>query len=272
MVNLQFQSRVQEPDLPSALFLAAICGQTHVQFDNKDTGFFILPKTYELIGAIGTSDLGVDNDRFGFIIASEQCSILAFRGSSSSMDWVYDFTAQQTEFTPIKNVGNTHKGFTDIYLALREQIFQLLELLRPELPLFITGHSLGGALATLAAIDIATNSSFQAPIVYTFGAPRVGDPTFVKSYNYTVPVHWRIQNKFDIVPHLPTLVYHSPLTDETYFYLHVKGEVQRSFRYGSVVSNHILSSYFRDLSSDMPQIATAICASPLGFCPGVEVI
>jgi len=146
----------------------------------------------------------------------------------------------------------------------------LLSLLQPNLPLFITGHSLGGALATLAAIDIATNTTFASPTVYTFGAPRVGDPPFVKAYNCTVPIHWRIQNKFDIVPHLPTLVYHSPHTDETYFYLHVKGEVQRSFRYGSVSSNHVLSSYFLNLSEDMPQIASAICASPLGFCPNAE--
>jgi len=271
MTRLQLQARVQEPDLPSALFLAAICGQTHVQFTNKETGLFVVPDEYSLIGAITTSDMGIDNDRYGFIIASNRYSILAFRGTSTSVDWVHDFKAQQMEFTPTKNVGNTHKGFTDIYLALREQIFELLTLLKRDRPLFITGHSLGGALATLAAIDIATNSDYTTPIVYTFGAPRVGDPTFVKAYNSTVPIHWRIQNKFDIVPHLPTLVYHSPQTEETYFYLHVKGEVQRSFRHGSVSSNHILSSYFHDLSEDMPQIASAICASPLGFCPNVEI-
>lgn len=270
MSDVRIQIRVQEPDLPSALFLAAVSHQTYVQFTNKDTGIFLMPSGYKLVGDITTAQQNSSNDRFGFLIVSDQCAVLAFRGSSTSMDWVHDFIAQQTEFTPIENAGNTHKGFTDIYLSLREQIFQLLALIPPELPLFITGHSLGGALATLAAVDIATNTIFSSPIVYTFGAPRVGDPSFVKYYNYTVPIHWRIQNKYDIVPHLPTLVYHSPQTDETYFYLHVKGEVQRSFRYGSVASNHILSSYFHDLSADMPLIATAICASPLGFCPANE--
>lgn len=271
MTNVQLQAQVQEPDLPSALFLAAICGQTYVQSTNKESGLFILPEEYKLVGAIATSSMGINNDHYGFMINSNRYSILAFRGTSTSVDWVHDFKAQQMAFSPIKNAGNTHKGFTDIYLALREQIFQLLSLLQPDCPLFITGHSLGGALATLAAIDIATNSAFTTPIIYTFGAPRVGNPAFVKTYNATVPTHWRIQNKFDIVPHLPTLVYHSPHTDETYFYLHVKGEVQRSFRNGSVASNHLLSNYFQNLAEDMPQISSALCASPLGFCPNVEL-
>lgn len=268
MVNGQSQRIIQEPNYQSALFLAAICSQTYIQFANKETGAFIKPDQYELVGSIVTSELGIENDRYGFVLASEQNAILAFRGSSTSMDWVHDFIAQQTEYFPIKNAGLTHKGFTDIYYKLRPQVMELLSELDPSLPLYITGHSLGGALATLAALDIATYMPFQGPIVYTFGAPRVGDPAFVKAYNYTVPLHWRFQNKYDIVPHLPTLVYHSPQTDETYFYLHVKGEVQRNFRHGSVASNHIMDSYFHDLASDMPDVANAICSSPLGFCPG----
>lgn len=258
---------IYEPNYESALFLAALCNQTYVQFANKETGTFIKPDHYDLIGSIMTTEFGIDNDRYGFVLSSEQHSIIAFRGSSTSMDWVHDFIAQQTEYLPTKNAGYTHKGFTDIYYLLRQQVMELLSEVDPSHTLYITGHSLGGALATLAALDIATNTPFHGPIVYTFGAPRVGDPSFVRAYNYTVPVHWRFQNKYDIVPHLPTLVYHSPQTDETYFYLHVKGEVQRSFRHGSVSSNHIMSSYFHNLAEDMPDIARAICSSPLGFCP-----
>lgn len=264
------QHALTEPNYETALFLAAICSQTYIQFANKETGAFIKPDHYELVGSIVTSELGIDNDHYGFILTSEHNTILAFRGSSTSIDWVYDFIAQQTEYWPAKNAGQTHKGFSDIYYTLRQQVMELLSQCDSEKPLYITGHSLGGALATLAALDIAANTPFRKIIVYTFGAPRVGDPAFVRAYNYTVPIHWRFQNKYDIVPHLPTLVYHSPQTDETYFYLHVKGEVQRSFRHGSVSSNHIMSSYFHDLAADMPQIAQSICASPSGFCPGEE--
>lgn len=254
----------------SALFLAAVCGQTYVQFNNKEDGLFLVPRSYSLLGEFSAKSYDNRPERFGFLMESDQCAILAFRGSGSAVDWVADFIAQQTMYRPVKNGGQTHKGFTDIYMSCRDQVHTLLGMLPAGKPLFITGHSLGGALATLAALDIALNTSFTSPIVYTFGAPRVGDPQFVQLYNYSVPTHWRFQNEFDIVPHLPPLVYQSPKTKQTYFYLHVKGEVQRSFRMGSVSGNHILSSYFADLAKEQPADAVAMCAEPPGWCPELE--
>ena len=262
--------RSNEPDLESGLFLASICGQAYNQFFNFDSGFYFLPDGYEHVGTIFANRSGKATDRYGFVITSDICSIVAFRGSSTSVDWIHDFIAQQVDYPYVKNAGSTHKGFTDIYGTIRESMMELLEQLPANKPLFITGHSLGGALATLAAMDIAYNTTISHVSVYTYGAPRVGDPIFVKLYNYVIPVHWRFQNKYDIVPHLPTLVYHSPHTEDTYFYLHVKGEVLRHFRFGTVALNHILQSYFKDLASDMPQIANMICSSPLGWCPYYE--
>jgi triacylglycerol lipase len=259
--NDKKSTRTQELDLRTAL-----CGQTYVQFNNK-SGLFLVPETYSLVGEFTAT--GVDNsqERFGFLLTSERASVLAFRGSGSAVDWVADFIAQQTTYRPVKNAGLTHKGFSDIYMSSRDQILALVGQLPAERPLFITGHSLGGALATLCSLDLACNSSFSSPIVYTFGAPRVGDPRFVQKYNATVASHWRFQNEFDIVPHLPTLVYESPKTKKTYYYMHVKGEVRRSFRMGSIAGNHILTSYFADLAREEPTFAAAICAGPPGWCP-----
>lgn len=260
----------QKPDLQTAIFLAAVCGQTYIQFNNKDDGLFLVPRTYSLIGEFSAKAYDNRPERFGFVIASEQSIILAFRGSGSAVDWVSDFIAQQTPYRPVRNAGQTHKGFTDIYMSARDAVHSLLGQLDAERPLFITGHSLGGSLATLAALDIARNTPFTAPIVYTFGAPRVGDPNFAKVYNYSVPTHWRFQNEFDIVPHLPPLVYQSPKTKGNYFYLHVKGEVLRSFRMGSVSGNHLLSNYFNDLAKEQPEVAAALCAEPPGWCPVID--
>lgn len=267
--NVRNMLVTQELDLRSALFLAAVCGQTYMQFTNKD-GLFLVPKGYRIAGEFTAKAYDSSELRFGFVLTSDRASILAFRGSGSAVDWVSDFIAQQTAYRPVKNIGLTHKGFTDIYMSARNQIFDILKQLPTDKPLFVTGHSLGGALATLASIDIASNSAFTAPIVYTFGAPRVGDPKFVRNYNSIVGTHWRFQNEFDIVPHLPTLVYQSPKTKQTYYYMHVKGEVKRSFRMGSIAGNHILSSYFADLSREDPAFAVSICAEPPGWCPDIE--
>ncbi|MBD2872354.1 lipase family protein [Paenibacillus arenilitoris] len=259
----------QELDLRTALFLAAVCGQTYMQFNNKD-GLFLVPKPYRLASGFTAKAYDDSEERFGFALTSDRASVLAFRGSGSAVDWVSDFIAQQTTYRPVKNAGLTHKGFTDIYMSARGQIMNIAKQLPGDKPLFVTGHSLGGALATLAALDLASNSAFKEPIVYTFGAPRVGDPKFVTAYNGTVGTHWRFQNEFDIVPHLPTLVYQSPDTNQTYYYMHVKGEVKRSFRMGSIAGNHLLSSYFADLAREEPAFAMSVCAEPPGWCPADE--
>jgi len=262
-----YSTRTSEADLQTALFLAAVCGQTYVQFDNKPDGLFLVPKHYHAVGNFYANAYADKTESFGFVLTSELASILAFRGSDSAEDWVSDFIAQQVVYRPVRNAGQTHKGFTDIYMSARDEIFSLLEPLDESKPLFITGHSLGGALATLAALDIANNTAFSSPIVYTFGAPRVGDPNFVRAYNYSITSHWRFQNEFDIVPHLPPLIYQSPKTKRSYFYLHVKTEVMRSFRMGSVSGNHILPNYFADIACDEPEFADSICMEPPGFCP-----
>ena len=62
------------------------------------------------------------------------------------------------------------------------------------------GHSLGGALATLAAYDIQqelTNHGQQQQVevvCYSFGAPRTGNHAFARDYNHMVPDTWSIIN------------------------------------------------------------------------------
>lgn len=54
----------------------------------------------------------------------------------------------------------------------------------------LAGHSLGGALATLAAYDLAAELGLSHVQCITFGAPRVGNSVFVADYNLHVPDTW----------------------------------------------------------------------------------
>lgn len=60
----------------------------------------------------------------------------------------------------------------------------------------VTGHSLGGALATLAAYDLELHASVPAHKLecYTFGAPRVGNYPFAYDYDQRVPNTWNVIN------------------------------------------------------------------------------
>jgi triacylglycerol lipase len=254
----------QRFDARTALFLAAVCGQSRIQYSNPE-GAFLIPAGYRLAGSFKAQSYENKPEYFGFAIESDRAVVLTFRGSYAPTDWVSDFISQQVPFKPVKASCQSHKGFTDIYMTCRHAVRSILKETDPDKPLFVTGHSLGGALGTLAAFDIGANTD-REPIVYTYGSPRVGDVKFARTYNRAIKQHWRVQNEYDIVPHLPPLVYRHR-TKKIYYYMHVKGEVKRSFRMGSVSNNHLISSYFADLSRDDPAYASMLCEGPPGWCP-----
>ena len=130
---------------------------------------------------------------------SDGC-VLSFRGTlppadtGSLADWIEDIDAD-----PVADpayVGLVHDGFrgglADLWPMLTTQVG----------PLIITGHSMGGALAHLAAYRLAAH----APIVVTFAAPRCGDVAFVSALNAAAQVT-RYENQGDIVPTVPPLAY-----------------------------------------------------------------
>ena len=70
------------------------------------------------------------------------------------------------------------------------------ELLPRDFSILLTGHSLGGALATLAAYDIRVSLNVPPCQIecYTFGAPRVGNYAFAHDYNQLLPNTWNVIN------------------------------------------------------------------------------
>jgi triacylglycerol lipase len=90
-------------------------------------------------------------------------------------DWITDFSIRQKTMT-------LHSGFQ----AAVESVWSLIEAAitsRPaEQPVFFTGHSLGGALAIIAAERALRELQVQAKAVYTFGSPRTGGADFFNSY------------------------------------------------------------------------------------------
>lgn len=70
----------------------------------------------------------------------------------------------------------------------------------------VTGHSLGGALAAFASIDIHKNIAVVSQ-VYTFGQPRIGNSNMAKFMVGAIPNTYRVIDYADIVPHLPPGVF-----------------------------------------------------------------
>lgn len=125
-------------------------------------------------------------------------AVLAFRGTQQIKDWMTNLDAATMPVSSSggETLGNVHRGFNEAFLSVRDQIGPLLEG-DEELPLFITGHSLGGALATLATWYLKGDSLAAC---YTFGAPRVGDTGLIDRFRTPI---YRIVNGVDPVPFVP---------------------------------------------------------------------
>ncbi|KXZ45673.1 hypothetical protein GPECTOR_52g70 [Gonium pectorale] len=105
-----------------------------------------------------------------------------------------------------------HGGFHFSYDSVRDTVFGLLDEIRATRPgpwrVLVTGHSLGGALATLGAYELAELKLPADPpvVMYTYGAPRVGNKAFAEAFNALVPDAFRCANDDDIVPRVPRLM------------------------------------------------------------------
>jgi hypothetical protein len=149
-----------------------------------------------------------------------QCGYIIFRGSSADRDWLtnLDFALRsaitnavlddkQLDYPDVYGTSSSgvkmHTGFTKAYLAARSQIHDIVKSSNVS-HWVVTGHSLGGALANLCAVDLQYNFSPEVSVeVYTFGAPRIGNKAFSESYNRRVPDSWRFVNGNDVVSGLP---------------------------------------------------------------------
>jgi len=101
-----------------------------------------------------------------------------------------------------KNI-KAHRGFINEYSKFRDDIRRVVRKYK-NYSIFVTGHSLGGALATLCAIDIRVNAKVPVTL-YTSGSPRVGwGESFVEAFNRTVDTKFRIALKKDPVSLTPT--------------------------------------------------------------------
>jgi triacylglycerol lipase len=120
-------------------------------------------------------------------------AVLVFRGTEQNIkDYLTDLEVGKLSL--VKNKKDVHEGFTEALDSVWSEIDGVLA--QYNCPIFYTGHSLGAALATLAAARHAPSA------VYTFGSPRVGNQAFIASL-CNVPIY-RIVDDEDVVTTVPS--------------------------------------------------------------------
>lgn len=121
------------------------------------------------------------NDTSGFIASRGPVLVLAFRGTSSFKNFITDGNFLRVPAD--RGKGSVHNGFKSALDSVWAQIQSALGPAQArQQEIWVTGHSLGAALAQLAAVRLH-EAGYRVRNVYTFGTPRVGDQEFVDHYD-----------------------------------------------------------------------------------------
>jgi hypothetical protein len=138
-----------------------------------------------------------------FLAKNNNIFVLAFRGTEPSKSG--DIQTDMRLYKKRTQEGKVHSGFHEAYQQISNELEK--SFMNQEnwiWPLYITGHSLGGALATIATQHLEHKIKSQIAACYTFGSPRVGNEQYEQ--NIRAPFY-RVVHSTDIVSLIPTIGY-----------------------------------------------------------------
>jgi triacylglycerol lipase len=165
----------------------------------------LMPEQGFRLGWLGTPD-----DNRGMILTSDSAVIVVFRGTRLQVRTLLDVAEvvlinqndlwTDSRFLPAVHQagGRVHSGFLKAFAEISDRLDAVVRARQPGQQLWLAGHSLGGALATLAAAHIGRDA---VQGLYTYGCPRVGDAAFAS----VLPErsHYRFVHRGDWVATVP---------------------------------------------------------------------
>jgi|TARA_B110000438_G_C15819586_1_gene653715 triacylglycerol lipase len=193
--------RTKRYDAKTALSMAVLCDLAYrngsaIKAGAKQLGF----DSCDFINVRKAKDI----DTQCFIAGNEQDIVVVFRGSDDVNDWFANFQAVHDPGPLTK----THEGFQDALFPSVIQVTNSIDHMNDnEQRIWVTGHSLGGALCSLYAA-MMFEAGYTVYGIYTFASPRPGDDALATALDHEMMTqgkgpHHRVMNEKDVVPHLP---------------------------------------------------------------------
>ncbi|MEZ4752070.1 MAG: lipase family protein [Bdellovibrionota bacterium] len=223
LAPLPFDPAKNAFDLDNATFFAWL---SKVAYLKKEDGSPDMPAIQkELAGIPDASIEPIDSAPVqGFIVKAKGYAVVVFRGSDERDDWFDNFNAfylgqkkpaqqgfgrpnlmkkpkQNTVPSP-NSRHDLHAGFYEQFSKAHDQVLEKLKGTESG-KVWFTGHSLGGALATIFARDFHAAHGFKNIGLYTFGAPRPGNQKLANYFNENTIPTYRVEFGHDPVPTLP---------------------------------------------------------------------
>lgn len=201
-------------DAQNALYLARACELAYLAESDAS------PRFQSELG-LAAKLISVDNTQV-YVAESDDALVVAFRGSEApnTLDGLKDWLLTNannylilpegqsgTDFAAASVGARFHRGFLDALAMVWGPLFAAVDQAQKakERPLWVTGHSLGGAIALLAAWRLHRNFLAVHEIV-TFGAPMIGNDAAAKAFEQEFSGKiYRYVDLEDVVPHLPSV-------------------------------------------------------------------
>ena len=155
------------------------------------------------LGFTGVQSI-VRGSMVAYIVSVDDVMVIAFRGTDDAGDWIANLNVLPRS-TPH---GDIHDGFAAAYDTLRSAIVGAVKRDTPK-HLWITGHSLGGALALVCAYDLIENEKVTPQGLITFGQPMVASEKLARYLDGALLGRFaHVVNEHDIVPRIPPFFAH----------------------------------------------------------------
>ena len=125
--------------------------------------------------------------------------VIVFRGTDDTEDWFFNANAYPRKMAE----GNLHCGFACAYGTLRTQVLEEIKKASPK-HIWVTGHSLGGAMALVCAYDLTVYQGYHIDGVITFGQPMIGNRNLATCLQGRLGDRYvHFINELDVVPQVP---------------------------------------------------------------------
>ncbi|KAN0034003.1 hypothetical protein ACTFIV_000483 [Dictyostelium citrinum] len=195
---------------------AAYCDGPDIQNWNCTTCKFL--PGFNIVSAI----FNVTTNTQAYVGYTNNQVVVSFRGSMDVDSWITNFKFLETIYPPYPQ-AKVHDGFYRGWASVSSQVRASIDIALAKCgsncqQIWVVGHSLGAALATLCVAEV--QGWYTLPTYsYTYGSPRVGDSVFVEYFNQIHKNNYRVVNQHDLVPHVPMeglLDYHHVPTEVYY--------------------------------------------------------
>lgn len=171
-------------------------------YEEKSKNFVLVVSSFDRISVAFKGTTDIENFKTDMKVSTTHVSAAI---PTIQMEDISGSILQTSEW----KAARLHHGFVEAYLGLSDKLIAKLSdlVFSVKKPIYLTGHSLGGALATICSIDIVLSLGVTDVYVCTFGSPRCGNLFWAQMYDNLVPIHWRVALRSDVITALPRMAY-----------------------------------------------------------------